>query len=297
MVKGYQTMPTMNFTDLTKIIDLLTHSDVKDVNDKLKELSDLNNFLAQLNTTERAIILKKIKLFAQSDAKTVPYDSSSNKYSPEYLKMDFVHCDFTGVGFEWDGPHYALIWDIDPKFDSVMVIPSTSKQRKELPGVFSVGQISGLPHGKKTTLLVSDMTRVSRKRLSPLYFNHPKKGQKPVRLATAWMKRIQEAVAVSYANERTFEQILMNNCGVAMVNDLKTLKDWRYKPVKATYDPSTLTLKVRLWNEDKFYNFELKKPKTIITKETKIKLIKDLFSQETHIKNAAEIKYLDLYED
>lgn len=290
-------MTTLNFTDLTKIIDLLTQNGITDLNEKLKELSDLNNFLSKMTKTERTIILKKIKLFAESDARTVSYNSSSNTFSPQYLKMDFVHCDFTGVGFEWDGPHYALIWDVDPKFDSVMVIPSTSQPRKELPGIFSVGQISGLPHGKRTTLLVSDMTRVSRKRLSPLYFNHPKKGQLSVKLAKPWMKRVQEAIAVSYANERTFEEILMHNCGVAMVNDLKILKEWRYRPVKAKYDYSNLTLRVRLWNEDNFYNFELKEPNKMITKEIKIRLIKDLFSDDPQVKSAAEIKYVDLYED
>lgn len=286
----------MNFKDFTTALDLLSSEDSKNLNSILKELSELNDFLASLSETDRAIILKKIKLFAENDARVISFDSTKQKFVPDFKKMDFVHCDFTGVGFEWDGPHYALIWEVNPKLDSVMVIPATSQNRKEdIAGIIPVGQVSGLPNGKKTTLLVSDMTRVSRKRLSELRYNHPKKGEVAVRLPFPWLDRIKEAIAVTYTNEITFEEFLINNCGVDMVNDIKILREWRFKPIKADYNPQNQVLNVRLWNSDQFYRFELKRPKESIAKDTKKFLISDLLSKDPGIRASAELKFSKLY--
>lgn len=284
----------MNFSQLTTTLDLLLNEDSKQLNNMLKELSDLNDFLGSLSKIERGIITKKIKLFAESDSKVITYDSKNDKYTPEYLKMDMVHCDFTGVGYEWDGPHYALIWDVNPKLDSIMVIPTTSQTRKkEIPSIIPVGSISGFK--KSTTLLVSDMTRVSRKRLNPVFYNHPKKGKIPVRLPMPWMPRIREAIAVTYTNEITFEEFIINNCGSDMVSNLKVLKDWRFRPVKAKYNPTTQLLSLRLWNSDEIISFELIGPKKPVTKGFKEKLIKNLFSTDLDIKAKAELLYADLY--
>lgn len=257
---------------------------------------ELNTFLASLSEIEQGIITKKIKLFAESDSRVITYDSESQKFSPEHLKMDFVHCNFTGVGFEWDGPHYALIWDVNPKFDSVMVIPTTSQDRKDnIPSIIPVGNISGLPDGKSTTLLVSDMTRVSRKRLEQVFFEHPKKGRVTVRLPVIWMDRIREAIAVTYTNESTFEQLLLNNCRMDMINDMKLLSQWRFRPVKGNYNTTTNILSVRLWNSDEIHSFQLISPKKPVTRGLKKSLINDLISKDSEVKKNAESLFAEYY--
>ncbi|WP_079504504.1 type II toxin-antitoxin system PemK/MazF family toxin [Mesobacillus jeotgali] len=289
----------MDYKTFTQTIDSLSSKDFQDLNNILKEFNELNDFLASLSTVDRAIILKKIKLFAEKDASIVHFDSSKQKFVPDYQKMDIVHCDFTGVGFEWDGPHYAVIWDINPKLDSVMVIPTTSQKRKgDLAGIIPVGTISGLNNGtkqKSTTLLVTDMTRVSRKRLSKVTFNHPKKGVIPVRLPFAWVKRIQEAIAVTYGDEITFEEFLLNNCGVDMVNEIKVLNTWRFKPIKGNYNSATKVLSIREWNSDSIYTFELVSPKKPFTKESKKVLVRNLWSDDPGVKASALADYADLY--
>ncbi|HDR5272602.1 hypothetical protein E8M24_32755 [Bacillus thuringiensis] len=91
----------MNFTDLTKTLDLLASSDSQNLNNILRELSDLNDFLASLSSIDRSIILKKIKIFAESDARKVHYDSKTQTLSPQYLKMDFVHWVFLPKSPKW----------------------------------------------------------------------------------------------------------------------------------------------------------------------------------------------------
>lgn len=292
----------MNFTDLVDMLTRASSEDAKKLYEKLKEFKDLNEFLAQLPDPERKDILKKITLFAECDAKaenTITYKTKDGvevkKYDPEFVRMEFVHCDFTGVGYEWDGPHYALVWDVHPRLDSIMVIPTTSQPRNESPGVFPVGRISGLPPGI-TTMLVSDMTRVSRKRLTPLPpYNHPKKGPIKVKLAQPWYERIREAIAVAYNHENTFEEFLMHKCGVDMVDDLSLLAAWRFKPVRCQYNSGSRVLTYGLWNTDQRHSTTLLAPKKQTSIGLKQQLIIDLFSFDVNVRKAAEARYNDLY--
>ena len=103
---------------------------------QIDELEKLKNTLSTLDPVKKEAIIKKVELFAESDAKPDVLDTDGN-YQPEINKLDFVHVDFTGVGSEWDGGHYGVVWSVNPKFDSFVVIPTTSQSRKEYPDVFS----------------------------------------------------------------------------------------------------------------------------------------------------------------
>lgn len=260
------------------------------INPKMQDLIDI---LDPLDSVKQDIILEKIKLFSKSDAKNLISDSN-NHFIPKFKQMDIVHCDFTGVGFEWDGPHYALVWDVNPLFDSILVIPTTSQSRKNLHSVINVGKITGLSN-KNTTLLVSDMTRVSRKRLTELVYQHPKKGQQTVRLAQSWKSRIIESITTTYTNEITFEEFLITKCGFDMLIDIKNLEKLRYKPVKATYDKINQILKFRIWNEEIYHSLKLVSPKQPIDREIRKRIILDLNSNNNEDKNAALLSLSSWY--
>lgn len=259
------------------------------INPKLQDLIDI---LDPLDPVRQDIILEKVKLFSKSDAKNLTTDAN-NHFIPKFKQMDIVHCDFTGVGFEWDGPHYALVWDINPLFDSILVIPTTSQTRKNLHSVIDVGKIAGL--SKNTTLLVSDMTRVSRKRLTELIYQHPKKGQQTVGLPQVWKNRIIESIVTTYTNEITFEEFLITRCVADMLTDTRELEKWRYKPVKATYDRTNQILKFRIWNEENYHSLKLSSPKQTIDRETRKQMILDLNSNVTEDKNAALLSLSTFY--
>jgi hypothetical protein len=156
-------------------------------------------------------------LFAECDAKEDVLDDRGH-FEPKINKLDFVHVDFTGVGSEWDGGHYGLVWNVNPKFESFVVIPTTSQPRQEYADVFPIGRVLGLPP-RDTTLLVSDMTRVSRRRIKPVTFIHRTRGEITSRLKPDFVSRIEEAIAVTYRGQITFERFLYSKTAVAMHED------------------------------------------------------------------------------
>lgn len=159
---------------------------------KLKRTSVLfrgfYNSLHSVENNDLKSILAKTKRFMDVEVRSFHKKDGAKKFLPKFDQMEFVHCHFTGVGFEWDLPHYALIWDINPYYDSVMVIPTTSEPREERIDIFSVGKIQGLPK-VDTYLLISDMTRVSRKRLEKITYIHEKKGTSNPRLPRYGMQK------------------------------------------------------------------------------------------------------------
>ena len=255
-----------------------------------------------LSEEQRSDIIRKISLFVEVDSK--PHDIRevespdgrvSGHFMPQLRRLDVVHCNFTGVGFEWDGPHYAIVWNVNPKFDAVTVIPTTSEQRTTYANVFNVKQISGLPPGN-TTLLVGDTTTVSRKRLDLQTYWHPKrKAVVPVRLPAVWLDRIFQAMAVTFGGEVTFEQFLIHETGVAMPANLPLIHAWRFMPVRCLYDEGSQMLRYRLWNKDQYDQVKMLLPKIQISKFVKVKLVYDLFSPDPTVRGDAEAKYLELY--
>ncbi|MFE8703964.1 hypothetical protein ACFYKX_25660 [Cytobacillus sp. FJAT-54145] len=260
---------------------------------QVDELENLRKIVMSLQPEQREAIIKKIELFAECDSKDSLTDVNGN-FQPAISKLDFVHVDFTGVGGEWDGAHYGVVWNVNPRFDSFVVIPTTSKSRVEYPDVFPIGNILGLPPGN-TTLLVSDMTRVSRKRITPVQFRHHTKGVINTRLKKDWVLRIEEAIAVTYGGQITFERFLRDRCSVAMPSDLEVLIAWRFKPVIARYDPKTQTLYYRLWTNDNWHTLQLVNPNQKIKKEMKSFIMDNYLSSDDTLQQHAIVQYNHLY--
>jgi hypothetical protein len=283
--------------DFNRLLDILTEigsNAGKDLINKLEETKDLHKILMNLSDQERKEILRKITLFAQCDSSPEQKDPSNNTYQPPLTRLDFVHCNFTGVGYEWDGPHYGVVWEVNPKFDAITIIPVTSKPRKEYANVIPVGRILGLPPGN-TTLLVSDMTKVSRKRLTPVEFNHYTKGRIRARLKREWIPRIVEAIAVTYGTEITLEEFVKQSTMVAMPENLDVLRKYRFKPIRGRYDRQKNIMYYRVWNEDIWNIVVMKNPNIQMSKTVKIKLIDELFSDNPTIRAQAEQNYRRWY--
>lgn len=257
------------------------------------ELSDLKQILLALPELKRKGILKKIELFSQSDAKPDNIDPNGF-YKPVINKYDFVHVDFTGVGGEWDGAHYGLVWNVNPKFESFTIIPTTSQQREEYANVFPIGKVLGLPNGV-TTLLVGDMTKISRKRVTPVTFRHHTRGIINSRLKEQYIPRIQEAVAVTYGGQVTFETFLRENTKVAMPEDLSPLYAWRFKPIVGRYVEQSNELQYRLWTSDQWHSLKMINPNRTISKNDKKAILRGLFSQNQQDRVRAEWNYHEFY--
>jgi hypothetical protein len=284
----------MEYVNLLRILNEKNTENGNKLKQMLVETNELNDFLLSLDSDQRQTIIDKIKRFAESDAKEDIVEERTEHFLPKLNKFDFVHCNFTGVGFEWDGPHYALIWELNPKFDSVMVIPTTSQKRKEFANVIEVGTITGLPN-KTTTLLVSDMTRVSRRRLTPVNFIHPKKGQKRSALPKSWSSRINDAIVVTYAGELTLGQYIINKCSLALPADINILFTRRFKPIRGYFDGVNLKFRYRNWNEDNYHIIDMVNPNRMMTLEEKESLVNNLLSIDDQKRTAAEEKYQRLY--
>ncbi|WP_408976317.1 hypothetical protein [Paenibacillus jiagnxiensis] len=281
--------------DLVSHIAAMSSPEFQELFTRLKELEPLRAILDSVSEPERSSVLKKITTFAEQDTKSFTMQKHNSDYfDPPLVRYDIVNCYFTGVGYEWDAKHFAVIWDVYPHLDSVMVIPTTSKTRTESKNVFSVGKIPGL-NGLETTLLISDMTRVSRKRIETLSFFHPKHGNKPIRLPVAWTDQILHGIVSTYAGESTFIDFLKKKTQDTMVADLKLLKDERFKAIRGTFDKETKTLEYRYWNKDEVKKVELLSPNIPLAPETKKKLIEDLYSPLEHVRLQAEANYKNWY--
>lgn len=283
----------MELDKLIETLRLLSNEDTKKLLEKIEESGDLTNFLFTLSKDKRERIVKKLKSFAECDSKDD--DIVDGKYNPYFKRFDFVHVKFTGVGYEWDGDHYAVIWNDNPKLEQVVVIPTTSQPREERPDIIPLGKVLGLPRGKDTTLLVSDITRVSRRRLTPVTFNHFKRGRINSRVKPNHFNRIEQAIAISIGNEHTFETYLKFNTGVAMPEDLSPLYAWRYIPIKGEYNEADLLFKYRIYNSSEWHELKMVLPNERMSKDDKKGIIEGLFSLNDDIRQSAELSYKKLF--
>ncbi|GIP34770.1 type II toxin-antitoxin system PemK/MazF family toxin [Paenibacillus sp. J2TS4] len=208
----------------------------------------------------------KLKLFSECEQVKLTKDSRG-KYTPHYERRDIVHCKFSGVGSEYSGGHYAIVWEDNPYFEDITVIPATSQRKTEHANVFPVGKLRGLPQGC-TTLLVSDLTRISRKRITS---HHGK-------LHPAWESRICQAIAVTFEKERTLEEIVREQCGAALPENLPLFAGLRFRPSRFIgYCPDRDELAYRLWNETKEERLTMLSPKKPFSIKRKKTLMKNMF--------------------
>jgi hypothetical protein len=262
------------------------------------EKNKLTSLLSGISSNDqlRKVINKTIR-FIENDIKVESKDNRG-RYTPSFKRYDVVHCNFTGIGYEWDFPHYAVVWNIDPILDLVEIIPLTSVARDEHVNVFSVGKITGLPKKDQSTLLLSDKTSVSRKRIEKVEFNHPKHGVKKVTLPKSWENRIVNGIIATNSHCNTIEEVISNYCSVAMVDKISTFKELRYQSVQDfQFDPETGILSYRKWDKTNFETLQLVFPTVsgITSKDMKSKKIKWLSSRHESLCKLAGQYFNEIY--
>lgn len=226
----------------------------------------------------------KLRLFSECEQVELG-KNDKGQYIPHFERRDIVHCKFFGVGAEYSGEHYAVVWEDNPYFEDITVIPTTSQRKQEYPNVFSVGKVRGLPN-RETTLLVSNMTRISRKRITS---RHGK-------LHPAWESRINQAIAVSFENEMTLESLVRDKCANTMPENLPLYTGLRFRPSRLIeFDPQSLSLTYRLWNDVKVQRLPLVKPRGVFSMKKKKMLLKDLFYGSAEQKQQALHLYEQIY--
>jgi len=262
------------------------------------EIRRFRKILSQLDIKNRSSVVDKAMRFINIDMKSETVVKKTGRFNPEYRKFEFVHCHFTGIGFEWDFPHFALIWDIDPYMDSVLVIPTTSTPRNEHIDVFSVNQIQGLPKGN-TYLLISDMTRVSRKRLEKIVYNHKKHGLTNPKLQKSWENRIHQGIISRTLQLPSFEKIIMNQCGLNMVNGLTLYNGLKFKSIIFyNFDRASNVLTYRIWDKSENETLTLIPPvatSALIRGEHREKKLKWLNSKEAALRSLAKQFFEEIY--
>lgn len=226
----------------------------------------------------------KLRLFSECELVELGRNSKG-QYMPHFERRDIVHCKFSGVGSEYSGEHYAVVWEDNPYFEDITVIPATSQQKAEFANVFSVGRVRGLPN-RETTLLVSNMTRISRKRITS---SHGK-------LHPAWESRINQAIAVSFENELTLDSLVRDKCSTAMPENLPLYTGLRFRPSRfIDFDPKALNLSYRLWNDVRAQHLSMLKPLYTFSLKKKKQLMKDLFYGNEVEKQQALALYEKVY--
>lgn len=257
----------------------------------------VNLFAAEADSAKIRISIDKAIRLVENDVKVAKKDYRG-RFIPSFKKFDIVHCYFTGVGFEWDLPHYAVVWNVDPILDAVEVIPLTSALRDDHPDVIFLNKITGLPKKKQTTLLLSDKTRVSRKRLVPVEFTHPKHGLKKVVVPKSWESRIVHGIIATNTHCKTLEEIVSNECGLAMIGKLSIHKELKFKAVQDySFDESTCILSYRQWDKINFEQLQLVGPAVVNTtsKDIKVKKIKWLNSRHEALRSLAAQYFKEIY--
>ncbi|WP_046181051.1 hypothetical protein [Domibacillus tundrae] len=102
-----------------------------------KEIKDLSEEKAEA-------LLKRFRLMCDVEKNDeVEQDAATKIFTPPLKKGQVVQAKFVGQGTALNGKHFALIWNVNPKEGQVVVLPMSSKIKRN-QGMFNLGPISGL---------------------------------------------------------------------------------------------------------------------------------------------------------
>lgn len=250
---------------MSQLIQQLNDQSTRQTLTVIQDLGDVIGKLNALNTaqtppdplTQRERFVRRVERLAHCEGKTLPPKNPPGHPpvpEPYTERFDFVYVDFGGVGWEYDGEHFAMVWHDLPNKTELTVIPTTSQFNKSYYHEFSIGQIAGLPP-RDTMLSVRKKAKISRKRLVPRGSDGAYVRGKVGSSDQAWVRELVEnAIALdNFDNVKTLDYYVRNGSSVALPADfLGTYTDlrMRFKPVvDAYYDPATRQLQYRKWNE------------------------------------------------
>lgn len=285
---------------LTDLSDPTTRQLLDNIRDLETAITNINNLddvkiIPPDTLTQRGRFKYRVERMSTCEG-TMITPKGSAAPEPYFQRFELILCQFGGVGWEYDGPHYALVWEDDHTDSELTIIPTTSQFTKEYSDEFSIGLISGLPP-KNTILSVRKMMRISRKRVIK-HRGRYVQGQVHTRLQSLVKERIENALAIWHFGEIPLDHYIRNNIGVALPVDFLThYQNMRFIPVRdVQWDRQTLTLHYRKWDETTMRSMLMKNP-TIFMKmaHKKFAIYDPLFSNDPTRISAAAAEYNRLY--
>ncbi|MEK3794759.1 hypothetical protein MKX42_23745 [Paenibacillus sp. FSL R7-0204] len=162
------------------------------------------------NKLTREKVLDRIKRYTKASLKNYRKNTLS-EFKPEVTQNMLIHVDFTGIGGEHDMPHYAIVWNVDPKRDNVLVIPTTSlkEDKKFYTHYFSVGKIDFL--SEETVVMLDQTVSISHKRILSETFINPQGVRTAVTIDLHQEHRIKDGIRATYLDQKTLYWYLYNN--------------------------------------------------------------------------------------
>jgi hypothetical protein len=258
-----------------------------------KQLKEMENILSKVPLNEALTSIKKTKRFLEVDLREENEKDESNCYLPALEPLEIVECEFTGIGFEFDKFHYAVVWEVNPRFDSIVILPMTSVEKDEYADEFYVGKIKGLKD-VESRLLVSSLDKSSRKRLKKISYTVDEKEYNP-KLSNTYYEKILNGIAVKIMKHRTLEDYLIFDFPSLAPSNISSYGKQRFDAVSdVSYDESEGILHYHTWNGTK-KSLDVIPPKEEIKPFVRQKMLQSLYSRDASKKKMAEKKYKSFY--
>jgi hypothetical protein len=288
-VQGLQRLGQI-LTDLSDSSTMELLQNIRDLEIMISNVNQLNNAAVTPpdTMTQRARFLNRAERLSESEGITL-FPQGTQATEPYFSQFDLIYCHFGGVGSEYDGPHYALVWEDYHNSPDITVVPTTSQYTKEFADEFSIGRVSGLPP-YDTVLSVKKLMRISRKRVIPHRTGRYIRGHLHNRLHAFYRERILNAIAIWLFGEIPLDYYVRNEINVALPVDFLThYPEMRFWPVRdVRWDRTNNQLQYRKWTESNLRSLQLKNPNVLTRKAHKIHAIYDkIFSNnQQKIQNA-----------
>lgn len=163
----------------------------------------LKREISKLGRELRVKIQGMIKTIVEVE-KTIILKDDNGFYSSQIVNRgDIVHVKFVGMGAVINRPHYAIVWEVNPKADHIIVIPMTSKPSPK----FDLGFIPGMSKPNNVVKL-NQLQCVSRKS-----FEVVKRRGKKVILSPNQLQTVESMFRKLMLQESSLKQILFYDVG------------------------------------------------------------------------------------
>ena len=263
----------------------------------ITNVNQLNNTIIPPDTmSQRTRFLNRIERLSKSEGVTL-LSQDTQPLEPYFSQFDLIYCHFGGVGSEYDGPHYALVWEDNHVDPDITVIPTTSQYTKEFADEFSIGRVSGLPPFD-TILSVKKLMRISRKRVIPHQTGRYVRGHLHTRQHAFVRERILNAMAIWLYGEIPLDYYVRNEINVALPVDFLThYPAMRFWPVRDVHwDRANNQLHYRKWTENSLRTLQLKNPNVLTKNVHKIhEIYNKMFSNDQQKIQDATTEFNRLY--
>jgi len=206
--------------------------------------------------------LNKIVKLTVFDNLKAEYDNNNRTYLPDLKMGDIVQCEFIGIGTEYNGKHFAVVWSAPADSETIVVLPLTSQKIKEEIGRFHIGKIpnfitsikpdpaTGNYVVKDSYIYINKISEVSRTRVG-LWYQRDNSGNLitdtsghavPVRLTDDQIERIKEGIHLLFIGGDCLLDILkkVHIMWIPMVPVNKTVLDHGYRRI-ISYSINTIT--------------------------------------------------------